>query len=32
MRTTPMGTDLEHLAARIGDSLGRGSVSMPPWL
>src|SRR5262249_60444501 len=27
-----MGTDLEHLAARIGDSLGPGSANMPPWL
>src|SRR5262245_22737561 len=25
-----MGTDLEHLAARIGDSLG--SATKPPWL
>ncbi len=27
-----MSTDIEHLAARIGDSLGPGSVNMPPWL
>lgn len=27
-----MSTDIEHLAAGIGDSLGSGSANMPPWL
>jgi alkylmercury lyase len=27
-----MSTDIAHLAARIGDSLGPRSVNMPPWL
>ena len=27
-----MSTDIEHLAARIGDSLGPGSANMPAWL
>ena len=27
-----MSTDIERLAARIGDSLGPDSANMPPWL
>jgi len=27
-----MSTDIEHLATRIGDSLGPDSANMPPWL
>ena len=27
-----MSTDIKHLAARIGDSLGPDSANMPPWL